>query len=131
MTSTSSQRYERPPVTEVALAIYFGSPLGLNSAHLGQLWKRWRERYPRTEDHPVLPPVPQEAFSSPGPVAFRFAVNTPGPRVWFCSAVGDRLLQVQFDRLVVNWRRVDSSAASTPARCTRATTPSVLSSCER
>lgn len=101
--------FEHPPVAEVALAVYFAPPLQLQSAQLGRLWDRWRDRYPVTQDQPPMPPIPIESFpATPLNMSFQFIGGFPGPRVWFSSKDGDRLLQVQSDRLVLNWRRTKS-----------------------
>lgn len=109
MTSAPTPSYERPPVAEVALGVYFSSALPLRSAHFGKLWDVWRDRYPRTEDQPPLPPATFETFPSPPQVmSIQFAGAFPGVRAWYLSEVGDRVVQVQSDRLVLNWRRVSA-----------------------
>lgn len=107
----SGPDFLHPPVSEVALAAYFSPPLGLQTVHLGQLYERWQDEYPVTVDQPLLPPVPLETFDTPtlgmtfpfGPLA--------GTRVWFQTERADRVVQVQADRVVLNWRRTadDSS----------------------
>jgi uncharacterized protein (TIGR04255 family) len=93
-------------VTEVALGVYFLPPLNLPTAQFGKLWDRWRDRYPRTEDQPPLPPIPLESFTQAFPAfSFQFTGSFPGPRVWYLSESGDRVIQVQPDRLILNWRR--------------------------
>lgn len=106
MNERPSPAYQRPPVAEVALAVYFNPPMALRSVHMGRLWDRWRDRYPRAEDQPPLPPVAAENFpTGPPAVSFQFMGGFPGTRVWYLSEAGDRLVQVQPDRLVLNWRR--------------------------
>lgn len=98
--------FERPPVAEVALAVFLERPLQLQSAQLGRLWELWRDQFPVTQDQPPMPPVPVETFpAAPMVMPFQFIGSYPGPRVWFSSKGGDRLIQVQSDRLVLNWRR--------------------------
>ena len=90
----------------MALGLYFSPPLSLRSAHHGRLWERWRDRYPRTADQVPLPPLAFETFPQPFPtLQVQFASNFPGVRVWYLSENGDQVLQVQPDRLVLNWRR--------------------------
>lgn len=106
MTDSPTPSYERPPVTEVALAIYFSPLLAVPSARMGKLWERWKDRYPQTQDQPPMPPVAPETFPSPpAGMAFQFMGSFPGTRTWFISENGDHLIQVQHDRLVLNWRR--------------------------
>src|ERR1700678_2386835 len=99
---TDGPTFQNPPVAEVALGLYFAAPLGLHAAQMGQLWDRWRDRYPKTEDHPPLPPVMQESFPA-APVGFAFQLTGayPGVRVWYVSDSSDRVVQVQQDRLVL------------------------------
>lgn len=105
MTGLAGPAFERPPVSEVALAVYFSPPLGLRTVDVGALYERWRDRYPTTLDQPVLPPVPVETFDTPT-LGMTFQLGTPtGSRVWFQTAGGERVIQVQPDRLVLNWRR--------------------------
>jgi uncharacterized protein (TIGR04255 family) len=103
---SSSERvfFARPPVAEVALAAYFSPPLALRTPHVGMLWERWRDQFPRFEDHSVLPPVVPETFT-PSTLSMQLVTGPDGIRTWFVSEEGDRLIQVQADRLVLNWRK--------------------------
>ncbi len=113
--TTPSPSFERPPVSEVALAVYFSPPLQLRSVHVGLLWKQWRERFPHAEDHPPLPPVMAESFTpSPFSVPFQLTRGFQGVRTWFLTDLGDRIVQIQPDRLVLNWRKLDDDSASYP-----------------
>lgn len=107
--SVKNPEFEYPPVAEVALAVYFAPPLQLQSAQIGRLWELWRDRYPVSQDQPPMPPVPMESFPATlVQMPFHLIGGYPGPRVWFTSRDGDRLLQIQADRLVLNWRRTKS-----------------------
>lgn len=94
------------------MAVYFAPQLPLRAVDVGLVWELWRERYPRTEDHPLLPPVPPEAFGrSPLGVSLQIVTGSPGVRTLFLSESGERLAQLQADRLVLNWRRTDDGHA--------------------
>ncbi len=97
--------FEHPPVAEVALAAYFSPPLTLRSPHIGLLWERWSEQFPRFEDHPALPAVIPETFT-PSALQIQVIAAPAGIRTWFLSDQGDRLIQIQADRIVCNWRQV-------------------------
>jgi len=101
--------YERPPVVEVALSLQFEPVELLRSVHFGLLWSRLRQDgFSRVEDHGALEPVFEDfALSSPriGIRVQTFADAPPLPRVWFLNADGTELIQVQSNRLIVNWRR--------------------------
>lgn len=93
--------FDRPPLVEVALAAGFPPQLGLRQAHLGVIWAAFRNDYPVVQDHPPLEPLMPQGV--PG-----FTINItnapPLHRSWFLSPDGDKLIQVQADRFVANWR---------------------------
>lgn len=96
--------FATPPVTEVALAALF-RPLGeLRAIDMARLRERWRSRLPEVEEHPPLPPMAE--MSVPG-LQIEFDAAIPLPRWWFVTADERQLVQVQRDRLVRNWRRID------------------------
>lgn len=96
--------FERPPVHEVALGVSFTPLVGLRAVQLGALWERWRGDYPVIEEQPPLPP----ATAPPGGgIAVMFG-PPPVNRHWFFNETGDHLVQLQADRLVVNWRQTVS-----------------------
>lgn len=101
--------YRNPPIVEVAASIQFANIRGLDAAMLGLLWSRFRDKYPRAEQHPPLATA-SETFESNRGGRGGFSVETsfPVPRLWFLSSDGTRLVQVQSNRLIVNWRRLDT-----------------------
>ena len=99
--------------------MYFSPPLALRSVHVGLLWERWRNRFARTEDHPPLPPVIPESFApSPFAIPLQLIGDFQGVRTWFLTNSGDRIVQVQPDRLVLNWRKLDDDSGSYPRYAT-------------
>lgn len=93
---TSLPTFTRPPVVEVVLGLMF-RPLPLGAIHLAQLHRLWSSTYPRVEEHPAIP-----ANTAPG---FFLQMNTaPDLRFWFISDTSGRLIQVQKDRIILNWR---------------------------
>lgn len=99
-------KFDRPPVAEVTISVQFEPLLGLSTIHIGRLWSEWIDEYPHTEEHDELAPLPDEALAGQLPPSFRFSVaNRPLPRTWFLDPAGEHVIQVQRDRLVLNWRR--------------------------
>lgn len=89
--------------------MYFSPPLPLRSVHVGVLWERWREAFPRSEDQPPVPPVIPESFPA-SPLLASVQLGVPAwTRTWFLTESGDRVIQIQPDRLVLNWRKTDAS----------------------
>src|SRR5712692_5340767 len=83
--------FDAPPVAEVALSVQF-EPLGsLRSVQLGLLWERFRDGYPRVEEHAPLEPVKEE-FGARVPPQIGVKIETfdspPVPRLWFLSQPG-------------------------------------------
>jgi uncharacterized protein (TIGR04255 family) len=95
---TTLPELARPPIAEVVYGMGFKPLPLLKSAHLGLFWSRYRERYVSAEDMvPVL-----DAPVAPGAVVLMPMM----PRVWLVDATQTRLLQLQSDRLFMNWRQM-------------------------
>jgi uncharacterized protein (TIGR04255 family) len=102
--------FAAPPVTEVVISVQFDPLTALRTPHLGLLWQDFRDRFPKTEEHPPLPPV-IEKFGLLGPpqIGVRFETSLPVPLCWFLNEAGTKLIQVQQDRFVHNWRKIGQS----------------------
>lgn len=97
--------YERPPVVEVVCGIAFRSINSLMAPHLGLLWERFKKDYPDCDE--VAPLLRQPDM--PGEIAMIEAqlVDTPPlARIWFEEPRKNRLIQVQRDRFLHNWKKV-------------------------
>ncbi len=99
--------FRKPPVVEVAIAAQFSEIRGLTGPRMGLLWQRYRESYPRLEVQPALDPHVEQ--SGPAPRSgLRVKLETvPASRVWFIGSNEAHLIQVQDDRFVFNWRRME------------------------
>jgi uncharacterized protein (TIGR04255 family) len=101
--------FDRPPLAEVAIGVQFRPLTSLRAIHLGVLWERWREDFPVLEEQPPLEPT----FEQKGPVLGTQVQLSFGPppmmRYWFLNADGSYLLQIQRDRLILNWRKISPS----------------------
>jgi uncharacterized protein (TIGR04255 family) len=102
--------FEKPPVIEVVISLQFQPLEALRSCHLGIYWQNVRaEGFSRTEDHLQLMPAFEDFEARPSPkVGVRFQAfddAPPLPRVWFLNETQSELIQVQRDRLIVNWRQ--------------------------
>jgi uncharacterized protein (TIGR04255 family) len=95
--------FVKPPVAEVSVGVVFAPRPDLLIAYIGNYWGLIRDRYPRTE-HAQLVLGEGEA-----PVQDRFGNWLP--RVWFVSEDSCMLVQVQQDRLYVNWRATEGDAS--------------------
>lgn len=99
--------FDAPPVAEVALSIQTSPNPRVLGSHMGVFWDRHlRLEYPHAQDQtPAAPTIERFDESSRMP-SMVFAMGTPVVRQWYLSADQTRLVQLQNDRLVVNWRRL-------------------------
>lgn len=101
--------FEDPPVTEVALAVQFEPLSALRTPQIGLIWNKFREQFPRIEEHAPLGRM-VERFGVVGPpkpeIRLEMTRKPPVPRCWFLNESGTELIQVQQDRFAHNWRKV-------------------------
>jgi uncharacterized protein (TIGR04255 family) len=96
-------------VVEVAMSVQFDELTAFTPAHIGLLWQIWKERYPETAYKAPLQSV-VELFGTRAPRAELVMGGSEFPvgRTWYKSADGHRLVQVQPDKFVLNWRKLDT-----------------------
>jgi uncharacterized protein (TIGR04255 family) len=103
-----------PPVTEVVLGVQFNSLDRLKAPHLGLVWEVFRDRFGEIEERPPVDPA-FETFPEKGAGAamalaqFQLISGVQTPRVLFMSGKKTELLQVQRDRFMHNWRKVEDA----------------------
>jgi len=102
--------FERPPVGEVALTLQFPSD-AIELDVLAGFLTAVRSEFPLTERQPTAPRM-HEQFDVPQPQpGFEITLEPPNalPRTWLISSDGVRLIQLQTDRISLNWRRADDA----------------------
>lgn len=106
--------FERPPVTEVVLGVQFKTEKPLRVPHVGLFWQTIREAFPEFVEHPPLGPqieqLPADPFHAP-PGALEMGIQIgmgafPTPRCWFVDNPGNKVIQLQTDRFLHNWRKI-------------------------
>lgn len=98
-----------PPIVEVALSVQFEQLAALRSAQIGLLWQRFRDRFPKIEEHaPLKPFIERFGITEPQPTNVRVELTNEPPvhRSWFINEEGSQLIQVQQDRFIHNWRKI-------------------------
>lgn len=101
--------YSKPPVNEVVLGVQFDALENFGAVHPGLFWQKIRESYPIFS---VQPPIASttETFGEQGqPEAKVQALLSrvpPVPRCWFLDTPENRLVQLQPDRFLYNWKKV-------------------------
>jgi len=99
--------YESPPVVETILGVQFEALAGWRNAHLGAFWKRLNtDDWPDVFDVPPLQPQ-FERFAESARWAMIGAQLTvtqdPSARLQIKKKEGDRMIQLQNNRLHFNW----------------------------
>lgn len=103
-------KFRHPPLIEVVHGVQF-EPLPMTIIHPGLFYTKVQEKYPQTQSQPPLAPV-REVFDREMPVLWPFGLfpQTDFPRAWFVSQDDTLLIQLQNDRLLLNWRRGPNEA---------------------
>lgn len=108
---TGLPEFERPPVVEVALAIEFEQPMRFQALDLARFRDAWAD-WPVVEERPVLPPMEEsnggEDALADDLLKALLREDEPPPRLWLQNDAEDRVVQIQHDRLVVNWHKSDA-----------------------
>jgi uncharacterized protein (TIGR04255 family) len=98
--------FERPPVVEVVLSAQF-APETVDMEAYGQFAGEVRRELPVRQRQQVVPSM-EEAFDTVPPqrsMEITLEGPTSLPRITFESKDGVQLVQIQHDRLTLNWRR--------------------------
>lgn len=108
-------KFDRPPVVETVLGVQFAPIAGWEVPHFGLFWNELRTAYPKTQMMPALPPMienfgKEHVYKSPS-LQFELIQGQPPVRAWFGDDASGKLLQVQSDRLLHNWRKTGPSSA--------------------
>jgi uncharacterized protein (TIGR04255 family) len=98
--------YDNPPVVETVLGVQFERLLRFKNAHLGAFWKTLdADEWPVVQDAPPLAPQ-FERFEKPAPWAKGVQLQLtqdPANRLQIKNKDGDRMIQLQNNRLHFNW----------------------------
>ncbi|WP_071189339.1 TIGR04255 family protein [Trichormus sp. NMC-1] len=87
----ASVRFTQPPLDEIVFSVEFVAP-GFSSVHLGLYWESIRSEFPLQQDNI---PIELEDYEN----------NTPPlRRVWFISNDRKKIIQLQDNLFVFNWR---------------------------
>lgn len=102
----SGAKFAAPPVVEVAVAIEFVPMPSLGVVRLVGLAERWRDEFPNVEEQVAIPPQPDPTLFLDS-TGLQIHQGLQPLRLWLLQADRRGLLQVQHDRLILNWRRGD------------------------
>lgn len=107
----SLAEFDQPPVVETVLGVEFAPLKGWDVRHFGLFWAQVKSRFPTLE---TKPPLLRSGFAEGGAINLvleQFGDPTAGVRCWLIDEDETRLLQIQADRLIHNWRKVKGDEA--------------------
>lgn len=114
--SDTLPKFKAPPIVELALGVQFDRLERVKAVHYGVWWQTIREQFPKVEEHTPLAPI-VEPFDLTQPIAVKLQLSDRPPPVrwWFLNKETTRLIQIQEDRFVYNWRKRASSNEQYPS----------------
>lgn len=99
--------FDCPPLTEVVVSVQLDQQF-LKIPQIGLLWSRFKKQFPKTEH---LPPLEQvvERFDKNYKPSAQLSVSTVPPiaRCCFLSKDGSESIQIQPDRFIRTWQKVN------------------------
>jgi uncharacterized protein (TIGR04255 family) len=101
--------FEKPPVIEVVYGMQFSPLPELRTPLIGLFWQTIKTDYPKFKEMPVLAPV-IERFDQEGKTeqaTLELLQEAPLPRMFFLDAHENLVMQIQNDRFLHNWKRVN------------------------
>ncbi len=105
MSSSRLHSYKAPPLAEVAISVQFDSRVKLKALDLPTIQTQFAKMgLTQVEEHPPLARMASTPVTVPG-LEVALPEEPQIPRLWFLSTDGNRLVQFQADRLIVNWHR--------------------------
>ncbi len=105
--SKTLPEFADPPVNETVLSIQFAPIQDFGIPHFGPYWDKIRSEFSKFQVQPALPPATErfEGFPQGLGIGIQF-FSQPDVRCWFLDETGGRLIQVQRDRFIHNWRQI-------------------------
>ena len=100
--------YTDPPVDETYASIQFAPIPGFGIPHFGLFWPEIRKDFPNFQVQPPVPSTTEQLEAGfRGALSFGIQlVSSPDVRCWFLDKTQNRLIQIQNDRFIHNWRRI-------------------------
>lgn len=100
--------YRDPPVVEVACSLQYAPVAQMRLAHVGRYWAAIQDAFPLVDEKlptaRVVERTDEAAAAEPRPILLE---QMPWPRTWFLEKTRRRLIQVQRDKFIYNWRKLD------------------------
>ena len=99
--------FDDPPIFETVLGVQFAPLNKFSILQFGLYWELIRNEYPNSDIKPPLSPIEEEFEKAQTQASFGIQlVSSPEVRCWFIDSSETRVIQIQNDRFVHNWRKV-------------------------
>jgi len=99
--------YKNPPVIEVVCGILFKPIKTFLAPHFGLLWEEFKPDYPTCQEvSPLAPVVEKFEPEQAAQLNIELVDVPPLPRIWFIDKKENGIIQVQRDRFLYNWRKI-------------------------
>ena len=108
--------FKNPPILEVSYSIQFEPINTLHIGYQGLIWNEFKDSFPNLEHGQKLSHE-IERFGLPDlqpQNPFQLIDNVEAPRTLMVSENSERLIQIQNDRFVFNWRKFQNTDLSYP-----------------
>jgi uncharacterized protein (TIGR04255 family) len=99
--------FKRPPVVEVVCGIQFPPIVGWLTSHYGLFWREVKEQYTTSEDQVPLAKLKLSDFDEAEELSV--AILPPLRRVFLIDSSQSYLMQLQQNRFLHNWRRLNET----------------------
>lgn len=100
--------FKTPPLVEVVVGIQFARLKAMGVVHLGRVQRLFSDQFPTFEDRPRLDPGFEIIGPAVSTIKLEIGAGAPQPpRLWLWNEMKTQLIQIQSDRFILNWRRVD------------------------
>ncbi|RLD56918.1 MAG: hypothetical protein DRJ05_10520 [Bacteroidetes bacterium] len=99
-------KLSNPPIIEVVIGVQFSSPL-IDNKLIYDCYQLIKESFPEIKENPILPSI-IENIDGPNQENLLTGFHS---RKWFVNSEGHKLIQLQPDRLLFNWRKSNSEKA--------------------
>jgi len=103
--------FDNPPVIEVVCGVQFDEVEPYHATTFGSFWQLVRDEYPKVEDKAPLPTVFERPALVPQTIRAEIADSPPFPRVFLVGKPPNWLIQLQRNRFLHNWRKVNDDDA--------------------
>jgi uncharacterized protein (TIGR04255 family) len=101
-------KFSKPPVVEVACGVHFVTPTPIKTVHIGLFHRLVVDDFPSFEDAAPIQSLIELPLGQPQAQEFEVLPIPPLRRCWLLSADGKSLLQLQGDRIIFNWKKIET-----------------------